>query len=254
MRNPKTSVRSWVALLLGAIFACGTAYVLFSDVRSPADISIDHVNTGLVLLGTVAAGHYFGIALRTFKLLLAIGCAVLFVAGTFVCVVGSASRGAELNQKHTAEAHKINAQRETTERELIKARNDREQLSRDFRASVHRAKAKSARVSNPLSSTLDSHLAILQVRLDRLQPEQPPNGGLRHASEVFAFLLNAEPSKIERGLVLASPFAKALILELATIIFFGLALGHSKGTVTQLVPQSGDSASASHAKAGLTDH
>ena len=46
------------------------------------------------------------------------------------------------------------------------------------------------------------------------------------------FLVSADPLKIERGLVLASPFAKALILELATIIFFRLALGHSKSTVT----------------------
>ena len=132
MRNSTTAIRSWTALALGLIFAAGTGYVLFSDVHSPADISIDHVNTALVLLGTIAAGHYFGITLRSYRLLTAIGCAVLFVAGTFICVVGSASRGAELNQRHTAEAHKINAQRETTERELIKARNDREQLSKEF--------------------------------------------------------------------------------------------------------------------------
>jgi hypothetical protein len=121
-----------VALLLGLVFTCGTGFVLFSDVHSVSQITIDHVIAALVLLGTISAGHYFSVALRSYKFLLALGCAILFVAGTFICVVGSASRGAEVHQKHAAEATKINAQREATERELIKARADRETLTRDF--------------------------------------------------------------------------------------------------------------------------
>src|SRR5262245_22017546 len=50
-----TTVRSWGAILLGGIFALGTAYVLFAHVRGLADITTDHVMTGLVLVGTIAA-------------------------------------------------------------------------------------------------------------------------------------------------------------------------------------------------------
>src|SRR5215467_280705 len=89
-----TTVRSWGAIVLGAIFALGTAYVLFADVRSLADITTDHVMTGLVLVGTIAAGHMFWPAAGGGRIFAALGLSILFVAGTFICVTGSAGRAA----------------------------------------------------------------------------------------------------------------------------------------------------------------
>src|SRR5215510_9822341 len=124
-----TTVRSWGAILLGGIFALGTAYVLFADVRSLADITTDHVMTGLVLIGTIAAGHMFWPAARGGRLLAALGLAILFVSGTFICVTGSAGRSAEVSQKKEAEANKINGGREATEADHKKAKTERDDLN-----------------------------------------------------------------------------------------------------------------------------
>ena len=52
------------------------------------------------------------------------------------------------------------------------------------------------------------------------------NGGLAHAAKVFALALHAQPQQVELALVLLWPFAKAMMLEVATIVFLGLGLGH----------------------------
>jgi hypothetical protein len=81
-----------------------------------------------------------------------------------------------------------------------------------------------------LKSTIeyaDSHIAVLQVRLDEMKPEQQVNGGLKHAARVFALLPGfPAPQRLEENLVLLWPFAKALMLEVAAVVFFGLGLGH----------------------------
>src|SRR5581483_3908091 len=95
-----TTVRSPGAIALGGIFALGTGYVLFEDViRQGAAVTADHVMTALVLVGTIAAGHCFMPALVARRFGGALGLALLFAAGTFICVTGSAGRGAEVAQK-----------------------------------------------------------------------------------------------------------------------------------------------------------
>jgi hypothetical protein len=104
-------IRSRGAIALGALLAIGTIVVLFWDVRAPADITTDHVMTLAMLVVTIAAGHYWLPAVQQRRVLPAIGLAVLFIAGTFVCVTGSAGRGAEVAQRKAAAAGNINEAR-----------------------------------------------------------------------------------------------------------------------------------------------
>src|SRR5262249_47235048 len=163
-----TTVCCWGAILLGGIFALGTAYVLFADMRSLADITTDHVTTGLVLVGTIAAGHMFWPAARGGRDLGALGLLALFVSGTFICVTGSAGRSAEISQKKEAEANKVNGGREATEADLKKAKADREDLSTKAALECASGEGPKCKGLRSLVEYADSHVALLQVRFDDL--------------------------------------------------------------------------------------
>src|SRR5215468_9794904 len=118
-------IRSRGAISLGSLLAIGTIVVLFWDVRAPADITTDHVMTLAMLVVTIAAGHYSLPAVQQRRVIPVIGLAVLFIAGTFVCVTGSAGRGAEVAQRKTAAAGNINDARKDIADQLAKAPADR---------------------------------------------------------------------------------------------------------------------------------
>src|SRR5215831_16421450 len=220
-------IRSRGAISLGILLAIGTIIVLFWDVRAPADITTDHVMTLAMLVVTIAAGHYWLPAVQQRRVLPAIGLAVLFVAGTFVCVTGSAGRGAEVAQRKAEAAGNINEARKEVADQLAKARADRALLSTAMIkecASGEGPKCRGARASVEYA---DSHITILEVRKNDMAPEQEANVRLKHAARVFAFFNpSADVRRIEQGLELIWPFALALIMELGTIVFLGLGLGH----------------------------
>jgi len=82
--------------------------ILFWDVRAPSDLTTDHVMTLAMLVVTTAPGHYWLPAVQQKRLLLALGLGILFLVGTFVCVTGSAGRGAEVAQRKSASAGSVN--------------------------------------------------------------------------------------------------------------------------------------------------
>ena len=224
-----TIVRSWGAIALGVLLAIGTLVVLFWDVRAPSDITTDHVMTLATLIVAIAAGHFFVPTVRQARLLPAIGLAVLFVAATFVCVAGSAGRGAEIASRKAAAAAQVNADRKDAQDQLKAAREKREQLAERFAAECGSGKGARCKGLREALDAQDSHVAILQVRVDGLQPEQEANVRLKHAARVFAFFRpGTDVKRIQEGLELTWPFALALIMELGTIVFLGLGLGHGQ--------------------------
>jgi hypothetical protein len=202
-----TVIRSPSATVLGTLFAVGTAYVLFEDVLRGAAVTTDHVMTALVLVGTIASGHFFAPALSDRRCLLAAGCALLFAAGTFICVTGSASRGAEHDQAKRGAAQDV-------------------QAAKAERAEAARAHAKECASGD--GKRCKGARAVLEVAEHRLAgfgSAQAVNG-FEHASRVFSLLTKVSAAEIQTALELLWPFAKALMLELATIVFLGLGLGH----------------------------
>jgi hypothetical protein len=224
-----TTIRSRGAIALGILFALGTACVLFWDVRDPADVTTDHVLTLGTLFGTIAAGHYVVPAVRQGRILAALGLAIAFCAGTFICVTGSAGRGAEVIQHKAAEASRINDGRKDVEEELKKARADRSELTRRFAAECSTGKGSKCAGIKTTIDYADSHIAILQVRYDNMKPEQLANVRLKAAARVVA-IVGGDEKRIEAALELLWPFANALIWELLTIVFLSLGLGHDKKT------------------------
>jgi hypothetical protein len=118
------TVRSRGAIALGTIFAAGTAYVLLANVKTPADFTIDHLMTVLVMIGTIAAGHMFWAQAKAWRIGHAIGLAALFACGTFYCVVQSAARNAEATSAKLAVLSNGNGERAKTEAELAEAKDD----------------------------------------------------------------------------------------------------------------------------------
>jgi hypothetical protein len=223
-------IRSRGAIALGILLAIGTIVVLFWDVRALADITTDHVMTLAMLVVTIAAGHYWLPAVQQRRVLPAIGLAILFIAGTFVCVTGSAGRGAEVAQRKTAAAGNINDARKDIADQLAKARADRVALAATMARECATGEGPKCKGSRASVEYADSHIAILEVRRNDMAPEQEANVRLKHAARVFAFFNpGTDVHRIEQGLELIWPFALALIMELGTIVFLGFGLGHGQG-------------------------
>lgn len=218
------------ALLLGGTFALGTCYVLLADVRAPRDFTVDHAVTLLVLLGTVAAGHMLGREARALRLLRAGGLAALLAAGTMYCVTSSAARNAESSERRSAPVAAANDARRRALADLDEAKLElRQQRSAQAQECATgdgarcRGRAKTAEAAAQA-------VAAAEQRLSTLSPERPTSGGLAHAATVFASmpLVTADAATVEAWLVLMLPFAKAVFLELATIVFLGIGLGRGR--------------------------
>jgi hypothetical protein len=226
-------IRSSGAIALGILLGIGTIIVLFWDVRAPADITTDHVMTLAMLVVTIAAGHYWLPAVQQRRILPAIGLAILFIAGTFVCVTGSAGRGAEVAQRKAAAAGNINDARKDIADQLAKARADRAALAATMARECATGEGPKCKGSRASVEYADSHIAILEIRRNDMAPEQEANVRLKHAARVFSFFNpGANVRRIEQGLELIWPFALALIMELGTIVFLGFGLGHGDGGAT----------------------
>lgn len=226
-------IRSWGSLALGATFAVGTAASLFWDVRSVSQLTTDHMMTLLVLIGTIASGHMFWHQLRN-SLLGCAGLAVLFGAGTIYCVVTSAARNVEIGIPRTLEIVSLNEQRKRLEADIAEAQGDARKAKAAAAKNCADGEGRQCKSLSKLAAAADAHYWVLVARLSTAKPEQPANPGLHHAAQVLALLpLTGSPEALETALVQLMPFAKALFLEIATIVFLGLGLGnkiaHQKG-------------------------
>jgi hypothetical protein len=229
-----TTIRSRSAVVLGVITAFATAAVLLWDVRSLGDITPDHFMTLGTLIITIAAGHYFQHCVRERQWVYAVGCMLGFCAGTFICVTGSAGRGGETIVQRTLAANKVNDARKQTIDELSEARTRR--VSLVALADKECGGGAGSRCKGARSSVefADSHIAILQARLDSMSSEQVANVKLKKAAEVIVFFFGADRTRTEQGLELLWPFANALIWELMTIVLLGFGLGHKAPTTTSV--------------------
>ena len=223
----RTVIRSWGALTLGAVLALGTMVVLFWDVRASADITTDHVMTLAMLIVAVAAGHFFAPAIKSGNIVVALLLAVLFIFATFVCVTGSAGRGAEVAKSKENSVHSVEEKRADAKEQLRLSRLQRDELFAKWVKCSSTKTLDCGKLKGALDAQ-DSHVAILKVRFDDAELPQEANVRLKHAAKVFAFFTRADVRAIEYGLELVWPFALALIMELGTIVFLQLGLGEAE--------------------------
>jgi len=220
-----TTVRSWGAIVLGILLTCVTAYVLLEDVFHGAPITVPHLLTAVAIITAIAAGHMTWphlVALRP----TAIGLGVLFVASTAYTVVSAGARNAEVSAVKTAKVRQANADRADVEKQLADAR--RRHREAEDAAAAECASGKGAKCDGKRSTATErqSHLALLEARLERLGPPQLENAGYHHAAEVLETFLPWPAARIEQKLVLIMPFLLVLICEFGTLVFWSAGLGH----------------------------
>lgn len=221
------SARSWGAIALGAVFAAGTAASIFWDVRALVDLTPDHMMTALVLVGTIASAHMWWQQLRACHFGACFLLSILFGGGTFYCVTTSASRNVEVSIPKVLDVLATNERRRKLEVDIAEAKEDARKAKTATVKNCANGEGPGCRALTKLADAADSHYWMLVGRLANSKPEQPANPGLHHAAEVFAALPFAgSAGAIEHGLVLFSPFIKALFLEVATVVFMGIGLGH----------------------------
>lgn len=224
------SARSWGAIALGAVFAAGTAASIFWDVRALVDLTPDHMMTALVLVGTIASAHMWWQQLRACHFGACFLLAILFGGGTFYCVTTSAARNVEVSVPKALDVLAANEGRRQLEMDIREAKEDARKAKASAAKNCANGEGPGCKALTKLADAADSHYWMLGARLAGTRPEQPANPGLHHAAEVFAALPFAgSAGAIEHGLVLFSPFVKALFLEIATVVFFGIGLGHRTG-------------------------
>lgn len=226
------------ATCLAALFASGTAYVLFEDVlRHQAPITTAHILTALALIGTIAAGHYVLPEWQARHRLSALGLGLLFAAGTAYVVTSSGARNAEVAAGKVAIVRDGNSERARIEKQRLEAEQMRDVAratlaklgckSDDRRADCQRA-ATSQRVYN---AAVRGHSSELR----EAGPSRTENAGYAHAGHVLAALpgVTASPATIAEKLALLMPFVVVVIAELGTICFTSMALRSAPRAITE---------------------
>ena len=222
-----TIIRSRGAIALGAIFAVGTVAVLFADVRSVADMSIDHLMSLLVLIGTIAAGHSFWGEARAARLFTATGLAILAAGGTAYLVTASASRNAEALLAKAGAQAQAQAERSRTEDMLAQAREDWRKANATAAKACSSGRAQACKDTSRLRDATWSHVLLIEAEM-RNMPALAENAGLHHAARVLASVSSATEATVYDKLVLWVPVVKSLFLELATVVFVSIGLGHRR--------------------------
>lgn len=229
------------AIGLAALFAAGTAYVLFEDVvRHHAPITTAHVLTGLALVATIAAGHYVLPEAKAGRWLQAIGLAVLFLGGTAYIVTMSGARNAEAAAAKTAQVRDVNGERARIERLRTEAEQMRDASRRALAQAKCRFDDKTGRSIDPRNScqrtqaTLDVYTAAVKGHTDDLKKTGPAldeNAGYAHAGRVLAAFTGgrADPAAIAAMLALVMPYLAVLITELGTLNFAAMAFRPARG-------------------------
>jgi hypothetical protein len=241
-------VRSWGALALGIICAGVTGLVIFEDVlRNKAPITTDHVLTAAVIVITAAAGHMWWRRLWSSAFITGLGLLLIFGSGLVYLVVASGGRNAEVaaNKRHAA--HASNSERagrlkKIAEAEYILASCPAGSPAKDYgeRCGLRDAMAaecgsgKGKRCDGK-SYSVSTYEAAIEGHRSALKnlPALEEDGALKataRAIVAFKGVSGDERETTERAyferLEIGIPYVKALLVEIATVVFLGVGIGH----------------------------
>lgn len=227
--SASTTVRSWPAMAIGALFLGGTSFVLFGDVIDGAKITNSHVLTALALLGSTAAGHMIVTAWRERSIGRILGLALLTAASLAYVATMSGTRNAEQLVVKAERIADANAKRAEVKAELAKALKKQEAEHDRLSKQCRTGKGTKCIGTKEAADMIDSHVALLTARLDLLGAPEVANAGYRQVAE-SAILMgwSSRPvAELERVLVVMLPWLAVLIAEVGTIVFLGAAFGHA---------------------------
>jgi hypothetical protein len=240
----KTSItiRSWGALLIAVFFAAVTARTLFDDVLTGTPITVAHMQSLAAIVGAIASGHMLLPMFKQAKLATLVGMALIFVSSTGYVVISAGARNASATQSKQIDAERQNADYAAALDKLADAEADLKDAKDKAKLSAAEAAAEcktgKGKKCEGRETTRDfdakqvekaeSHVLMMQARVNVTKPVADPHAGYAHAAKVLAALpyVTAAPDEIERRLDLLLPFATVLISEIGLLVFGALAIGH----------------------------
>lgn len=223
-----TTVRSWPAMGLAAVFVGGTSFVLFADVIDGARITTGHVLTALALTAATAASHQIVIAWRARRFGLLIGLLILTVASLAYVATMSGARNAESVSLKAERQIAANTARKAIEAERQSAQEMLDKARADIAKECSTGEGPRCRGRKATEAVYAAAVLGHDSRLAALEPAATPNAGFHAAAEAIALtgLTTRSPAEIERALVALLPWLSVMISELGSIVFLSSALGH----------------------------
>ncbi len=262
------------AMALAVFFAGVTAYVLFADVIAGGRVTVNHVLTLAALVAALAASHYAWPQLRAGAVVSSGLLCGLAIVSTGYVLVSSTARNAEQQQAKVAGALKAGGDRRRAEAAYRSAADELAGLKGVRSTSAVKAALDAAPIDGGVflrtkqctdvtrAASLEACRPVLELRkemadairkaelehkvdaakeaLDRLGPAPEANGGYAHAAKVLAVLpgVTAAADVIEAQLTLAMPPVVTGLVELATIVFWHLALAQRENLRSQIATSS----------------
>lgn len=244
-------VRAPGLLALGVLFAGVTTATILKDVViDGAAFNLTHAQSMAAMVAAIAAGHLIVPTAVKGRIPAAAGLLLVFLAATAYIVVSAGARNAETAGVKTQAIEKRNAERETAREVLAKAERDTDAAKTAADDAIKAAAAECASgrkgkclgkeatreaAKDDLAKAKDAE-SLARGKLLLLGPDENPHEGYHHAARTFEAIGIGTTAVTEAKLELLMPFALVLISELATLIFFGLAIGHNAAAAKPEVP------------------
>lgn len=253
-------VHSKGAIALGACCALGTLIVLFWHVRSPADLTTNHVLIALALVCALGSVHFLWEALRDWHFGSALFFLALSIASTGVCAVMSAGRGAEMLALRSAAVRHADGKRLNHERMIAEANVDREraladstrvQATAETQTEVAAGECRTGKKTKCEGATfaageakadaaaalkryqeVDARYWQLVAQLDQFKPAIPANIELTNMAKLWALASGYDEEKTLQGLELGWSFMLSFLAEMGTIGFLHYGIGSSRAVRT----------------------
>jgi hypothetical protein len=221
-----------LAITVGIAATGGALAILLADPIATGTWRLDHVLLPVIVAITIAAGHLCGTALRGWRLLPAVGFALIFVIGTALTVyssVGAQKSGAGARQELAVTSHNdaIAAKRAELDRARLRLSQAETMADREMTGSRCGARCNDWKLR---AQEVTARIGQLEGELRGLGPERLAPSKARPFAEALG-VLGFEPAKVEKLAATFEPFAYSLLFELAAIVAFGFGFGHRSGAI-----------------------
>lgn len=215
-----------LAITVGVAATGGALAILLADPVTTGNWRLDHVLLPVVVAITIAAGHLSGSALRGWRILPAMGFALIFAVGTVLTVyssVGAQKSGAGARQEASAafrnnaiESKRAELKRARDRLDMANAMTEREMTGSRCGGRCNDWKLRAQEVQ--------AHVDQLDRELQGMGALQVAPSKARPFAEAMG-VLGFDARQVEIIAATFEPFAFSLLFELTAIVAFGFGLG-----------------------------
>lgn len=215
-----------LAILVGIAATVGALAILLADPVTTGKWRLDHFLLPLIVTITIASGHIFGKALRGWKLLSAMGFALIFTVGTLLTVyssVGAQKSGAGARQEVAVVDHNTTIAQKRDELARARQRFDEANAMADREMTGERC-GRRCNDWKLRAKEVAAHISQIERDLKGLgAPKVTPSKARPFADAMGVLGFNRD--KIEKIASVFEPFAFSLLFELTAIVAFGFGFG-----------------------------